>query len=523
MSKFAGLCVPVCVQHAHELRAAVMRAAEVADIIELRLDCLADDAELAAAQSELSALLNERPRPFIFTFRAPTQGGQRPLPEAARLRFWQQSCADWAQLPQPDFVDIELDLLETKREEVWPFNPTDAATRPTLICSHHDFAGSPADLAVIYERMTRTPAHVCKLAVRAHDATDALPLLQLLARARREGRALIAIAMGTPGLLTRILAPARGALLTYGALDAAQATAPGQITAADLRDLYRLHTLDAQTEVFGLVGMPVAHSISPHMHNAAFAARSLNAVYVPFEVRDVAAFIRRMTHPRTRELDLRLRGLSITAPHKQTIMAHLDGVAPAAQEIGAVNTVVVAGEELRGYNTDAAAALAPLADVLELRGAQVAIIGAGGAARAVLWGMQRAGAHVTLYARDSTRAAALAAQAGVQLRPLAAAGFAGCDLVVNTTPLGTHGHAAAETPAESAQLRGARVVYDLVYNPAETRFMRAARAAGCAHVLGGLAMLVAQAAAQFELWTGQPAPIAAMQAAAEKQRSEVRA
>lgn len=514
------LCVPVCVRRAAELRAAVARAVEVADIIELRLDCLADDAQLAAAHAEIEQLLRARPRPFIRTFRATQQGGQRALDVAARTRFWQQCFSAWQRgAPRPDFVDIELELLEAQRDAVWPATDTDA--QPMLICSHHDFTGVPVELAALYERMTGTPAQILKLAVRAHDATDCLALLHLLARARSEGREMIAVAMGNAGLLTRILAPARGAFLTYGALDATQATAPGQPTAAELRDLYRIHTLNEQTEVYGLVGTPVMHSVSPHIHNAAFASSARNAVFIPFEVRDVNAFMRRMAHPHTRELDWRLRGLSVTAPHKQSIMPHLDFIAPAACEVGAINTVVCVDDELHGYNTDAMAALVPLAGVLELRGARVAVIGAGGAARALLWSLQRAGAHTTIFARNPTNAAALAAHFAAELKPLAAARFVGYDLVINATPLGTRGHAENETPATSAQLHGARAAYDLVYNPAETLFMRAARAAGCAHVCGGLAMLVAQAAAQFELWTGQPAPVSDMRAAAEKKRLEV--
>ena len=374
----------------------------------------------------------------------------------------------------------------------------------------------PADLDALYERMARTPARIFKLAVSAHDATDCLALFQLLARARREGRELIAVAMGAAGLWTRILAPARGAFLTYGALADEQATAPGQIAATDLRDLYRVSALDEQTEVLGLVGAPVAHSRSPHIHNAALAARGLNAVYIPFETHDVAAFIRRMAHPRTRALDWRLRGLSVTAPHKQAIMAHLDQIEPAAREIGAVNPVVFAGEELRGHNTDALAALAPLVGLIKLQGARVAVIGAGGAARAVLWGLQRAGARVTLFARNLAAAQPLADKFGASLGALAGAQFADFDLVVNATPLGTRGHAEAETAATAAELRGARAAYDLVYNPAETRFMREARAAQCELILGGLPMLVAQAAAQFELWTGQSAPLEVMRAAAEQ-------
>ncbi len=516
------LCVPVCVRRASELRAAVARAAEVADIIELRLDCLADDAQLAAAHAEIKQLRSVHPRPFIFTFRATEQGGQRALAEAARIRFWQQCLPDWQRdAARPDFVDIELELLEAQRAAVWPTAHADAQLQPTLICSHHDFTGVPADLAAIYERMTRTPAQVLKLAVQAHDATDCLPLLHLLARAQREGRELIAIAMGTAGLLTRILAPARGAFLTYGALDTEHAPAPGQPSAHELRDLYRVHTLNEQTEVFGLIGAPVAHSLSPHIHNAALAAVGLNAVYLPFEVRDANAFMRRMAHPRTRELDWPLRGLSVTAPHKQTIMAHLDFIDPAAREVGVVNTIVFADDELHGYNTDATAALAPLAGVLELRGARVAVIGAGGAARALLWGLQRAGANTTIFARNLTDARTLADNFGATVNTLADARFASFDLVVNATPLGTRGPAADETPATTAQLHGARAAYDLVYNPAETRFMHAARVAGCAFVCGGLSMLLAQAARQFELWTGQPAPVAVMRAAAETQLAAV--
>ncbi len=511
------LCVPVCVRRAAELRAAVARAAEVADIIELRLDCLADDAQLAAAHAEITHLLHARPRPFILTFRATEQGGQRARTEAARIRFWQQSAHGWQHgAPRSDFVDIELELFEAAHGTEWATMYADTQMLPSLICSHHDFTSMPADLAAIYERMTRTPAQVLKLAVQVPDAIACLPLLHLLARARREGREMIAIAMGTAGLLTRILAPARGAFLTYGALDDAHATAPGQPSARELRDLYHIHTLNEWTEVYGLVGMPVMHSLSPHIHNAAFAAAGLNAVYIPFEVRDVHAFMRRMAHPRTRELDWRLRGLSVTAPHKQTIMAHLDFIDPAAREIGAVNTIVFADNELHGYNTDALAALTPLAGILELRGAHVAVIGAGGAARALLWGLQRAGANTTIFARKPAHARMLADNFGATVNTLADVCFAAFDLVINATPLGTRGHAADATPATAAQLRGARAAYDLVYNPAETPFMRAARAAGCAHVCGGLSMLVAQAAVQFKLWTGQGAPVELMRAAAER-------
>jgi 3-dehydroquinate dehydratase/shikimate dehydrogenase len=316
-----------------------------------------------------------------------------------------------------------------------------------------------------------------------------------------------------------VLAPAFGSALTYGSLAPGRETAPGQLSARELRDVYRVQSLDRETAVMGLVGKPVSHSLSPHMHNAAFDARRMNAVYVPFDVSDVSAFVRRMARPETRELRWNLRGFSVTAPHKSAIVGHLDRVEPHAAEMGAVNTVVIEGGELRGYNTDARAALAPFEGLIELKDSRVAIIGAGGAARALLWGLRSQGAHVTVFARDTERARATAEAFGAEVEQSEGAGFAGFDLVVNATPLGTRGALEGETPADASQLRGARLAYDLVYNPARTRFIKEAEAAGC-ETLGGLAMLVAQAAAQFELWTGTAAPIEVMHAAARTRLEE---
>jgi len=252
------------------------------------------------------------------------------------------------------------------------------------------------------------------------------------------------------------------------------------------------------------------------IHNSAFAATGINAVYIPFETRDLKTFIKRMIHPRTRELDWRLRGLSVTAPHKFAVMAQLDWIEPAAQAIGAVNTIVVEGEALRGFNTDAPGFIKPLVQVFgELRDARCAVIGAGGGASAALWSLKEAGAKATLFARDVAKASALAERLEARCVRLDGASFEGFDIVVNATPLGTLGQFENETPATARQLRGARLVYDLVYNPTETKFMREAREAGC-QTLGGLAMLVAQALEQFKLWTDTTAPGGVMREAAER-------
>src|ERR1041385_4104327 len=247
------VCVPVCARRASALRASVARAAEVADIIELRLDCLDED-ELGAALSQLPQLFAETTRPLINTFRPAEQGGRRALDEQERLDFWltlashlRDALAHTEAVRTPlnsevgprAFADIELDLFESPHAGALrdAFDEMLRAERLKLICSHHDFRGAHADLGPLFERMARTHAQVLKVATQAEEITDCFAVMRLLELARRAGRELIAVAMGEAGLLTRVLAPSRGAYLTYGSLDSAQATAPGQTSARELREL----------------------------------------------------------------------------------------------------------------------------------------------------------------------------------------------------------------------------------------------------------------------------------------------
>ena len=478
-SKRTPVCVPVCEKDLAALRNACELATEWADVIELRLDCL----------TELpNDLANGFSRPLILTFRPTEQGGHRESTRPERKAFW----TSVAPQIKSEWWDVEGDLVAELSLD-WP----------RIIVSHHDFSGVPHDLEQIYERLAATPAAVVKIAVQAVDITDCLPVFRLLDRARSEGRELIAIAMGNAGIPTRILGPSRGSFLTYGALDDDSATAPGQVNARKLRSLYHVDEIDRETMICGLVGLPVMQSVSPHFHNAAFESEGINGVYLPFEVRDAREFFRRMVHPRSRELSWNLRGLSITAPHKQTVIECLDWIDPTAKEIGAVNTIVVETDRLLGYNTDAAGFIEPLLGRFgSLRDAKVAVIGAGGAARAAVYALREQKAVVTVFARDAAKAQLL----GVSGQSLSGSYFAGYDVVVNATPLGS-GAYIDQTPATSEQLKGVRCVYDLIYNPRETRLMREAVAAGC-QTLGGLEMLIAQAKLQFELWTGKkPASI----------------
>jgi len=486
------VCVPVCVRHLDELPGAMNAAAAVADIVELRADCL-----VSADATSLLPIVDDLKRPLILTLRSPEEGGQSAIDFETRRRFW----SSLKGLPPDSMIDLELDLVEE-------FSRVGSAESlpvewQNVICSHHDFNRTPGNLPEIFDRLAETPAGIIKIAVHANDATDCLALFDLLERAARKGRSLIAVAIGQAGVMTRILGPAHGSFLTYGSIDDESGTAPGQLKAVELRDVYRIERIDRDTQVFGIIGNPVSHSLSPHLHNAAFAAHELNAVYIPFEVHDVVEFLRLMVHPKTRDLAWNLGGLSVTAPHKSMVMQGLDWIDPACREIGACNTVVVRGDQLHGYNTDAAGFIAPLRDALgAIRDARCAVVGAGGAARACSWALRQEGAEVTVFARDQSSAEFVAKTFGVQWQEFPFTSFKAFDVVINTTPIGTRGEREHESIATAEQLHGVRLAYDLVYNPSETRFLREARRAGC-EVLGGSEMLLAQALEQFKLWTGQ--------------------
>ncbi|HEX6729185.1 MAG TPA: shikimate dehydrogenase [Pyrinomonadaceae bacterium] len=492
------ICVPLCAKTFAELERLSSESVAIANLIELRLDCL-DEKELVIAQQRVIQLAAHLPVPLIITLRPAEQGGQREIDFARRREFWEQ-----LRKPTTSWFDIEKDLCESSLEIDWS----------RVICSHHDFSGVPNNLDDIYDEMAQTPAAILKIAVRANDTVDCLPILKLLDRARNDGRELLAVSMGDAGVATRILGPSRGSFLTYGALKPASGTAPGQLTAKQLKSVYRVPDIDERTRVYGLVGSPVMHSISPDIHNSAFEAEKINGVYLPFEVKNIRSFIERLVHPASRELDLCISGLSVTAPHKLEVMQFLNWIDPRATDIGAVNTVVVEDDRLRGYNTDVDGFIEPLLKAIELTAnSKVAVIGAGGAANGAIWSLREKGAKVVLFARDPQKARPLAEKFEVPLERLDVGSFASFDVVINATPLGSFGKQVDETPATAVQLRGVRLAYDLVYNPIETPFLREAASVGC-KTLGGLEMLVAQAQLQFKLWTGKEAPRSLMHAAA---------
>jgi 3-dehydroquinate dehydratase/shikimate dehydrogenase len=385
------------------------------------------------------------------------------------------------------------------------------------IVSMHDFENTVRDLPFQFDLLERLTGKTIKIAVGAADAADTIGVWNLLDRARAAGKRVIPIAMGEAGKWTRILGLAHGSPITYASLDAGDETAPGQISAADLTDVFRVKELDADSKVYAVIAGDTGYSLSPYMHNAAFKRHGLNSVFVPMQVADLDAFMRRMVRSSTREVELNFQGFSVTNPHKQTVMKYLDRIDDEAQKIGAVNTVNIDGGKLHGYNTDSPGFIGPLKNVFgDLRDARVAVAGAGGAARACVYALKQEGSVVTLLARDTSKASSFADEFGIRVEQLNRDHRAlTTDILVNATPLGTRGENENETIATAEQLCDVKLVYDLVYNPSETRLMREARTAG-AKIIGGLEMLVSQGAKQFEIWTGDQAPLEEMREAVRR-------
>lgn len=496
------ICVPVIETEANAFLSSIHEAERIADAIELRFDYLPAEALpqlIAELSSRIAGSIARVSKPLIFTFRPREQGGKRDLTLQDRRDFWRGLPPEI--INSIAYADFEFDLIESFANEQPP------APWEKVICSWHDFAETPRDLIARYDRMANSPAAVVKIATQANSISDCLPIFELIEHAKGK-KPVIALAMGLPGMMTRALALPRGAMLTFGALRRGAESAAGQPTVAELRDLYRVKQLLPDSEIVGVIGNPVGHSRSPLMHNAALKALNRDGIYLPFEVDDVGSFVVDFVHPKTRKMDWNLRGLSVTIPYKLAVIPYLDFIDATASAIGAVNTVVVKGNELQGYNTDVAGAMKPLDEMIDVHGARVAVIGAGGSARAICYGLSQRDAAVTIYARELKKAQPLADEFRARIATLDS--FSGeADVVINCSPVGMSGHSEGQSLIKAELLLGVNLVYDLIYSPEETALLRDAKRAGC-RTLGGLAMLVGQAAEQFRLWTGLEAPVDVM-------------
>jgi 3-dehydroquinate dehydratase/shikimate dehydrogenase len=473
-----------------------------ADLVELRLDHL----ESIEPQALAALLARLEPGRVIVTCRPTGQGGRFAAGDAQRIALLAALARGRGVL-----LDLEWETWQRSNPVRQQIGQALGGDLSRLILSAHDFASRPADPAGLMRQIHQAnPAGIAKLAWQAADARDNLEAFTLMRSGH--GRSIV-VCMGQAGLASRVLARKFAAYLTYCSRQPGAEAAPGQIDIHQIRSLFGWDGIHADTAVFGVVGWPIGHSLSPAIHNAAFRHAGINAVYLPLAVQPTydafADFVRRA-------LDcegLRLGGLSVTIPHKVHALRVADAVEPLARRIGAANTLIVdpkqANRPIRAINTDYAGAVEALTAGLpcrreELSEKRCTVLGAGGAARAVVAGLVDCGCRVTIYNRTAEKARTLAEEFGCAWQPFERRADLDADVVVNTTSVGMYPRV-DDSPLPPDVLRPGMVVFETIYNPLQTLLLQQATRAGC-RTISGLEMFVSQAALQFEAWTHQPAP-----------------
>jgi 3-dehydroquinate dehydratase/shikimate dehydrogenase len=399
------------------------------------------------------------------------------------------------------FQLIDLELQSAKAMKPKEFSKLHS--RAAIILSSHDFRAT-RKLEETLARMEPFPVEFLKIVSTATCLADNVTMMKFLERHGNE-RPMVGLCMGEQGIISRVLGVRAGSVFTFASATPGEETAPGQVSARALRDTYRIEQVDAATRVYGLVGDPVTHSLSPLLMNTAFRRENLNAVYLSLHARKLDDLL-------TCVREIPIHGFSVTMPYKEAIFKHLENTDPVTARIGACNTVIRSQDgKLYGFNTDVTGILRPLEQRINIAKARVLVIGAGGAARAAVFGLRERGAEVYILNRTTSVGQKLARQARARFLKRPELKKLAFDVIINATPVGMG--SSRESPLKENEIN-ARYVFDLVYAPPETRLTRLARARG-AEVIPGLEMFVHQAARQFEIWTGKPAPAAEMQHALE--------
>jgi len=410
-----------------------------------------------------------------------------------------------------DFVDLEYDsflIYDVQKR----FRQTLSKNRKTgLILSAHNFKTKFPDIKKLYAEIKKTyPSAIPKLVYTANHINDSFEAFDLLHSTK--GNRII-FCMGKSGFISRVIAKKLDSLVTFASIDKNTTTAPGQLTVAQFKKLYRYDSINSKTAFYGVIADPVGHSLSPHVHNACFEQSKLNKVYLPLLVQGGREGFNSFLDNILARPWLDFKGFSVTIPHKENALAYVKRkngfVEPLAEKIGAANTIVIKNSgKLAAYNTDYLSALDSITSVLGikktgLKNLSVAVIGAGGVSRAIVAGLSDAGAKITIYNRTIERAKSLAEEFGCEFAGLDKLKNLSAKLVINCTSIGMHPKTNA-TPLPSQYFKRGIVVFDTVYNPVETLLLRQAKKIG-AKTIDGVSMFVNQAAAQFKLFTGKVA------------------
>lgn len=457
-----------------------------APLVELRLDYI-------NGPVNVRRILTDRPGPVIVTCRRERDGGKHAGSEEERQLLLRSAIVEGA-----EYVDLEDDVASSI--------PRYGKTK--RVVSFHDFRKTPDDLAGLHARLAGLDADIVKIATLANHPQDNIRMLSLV---RSSAKPMVGLCMGDIGACSRILAAKFGSPFTYATFHHERALAPGQMSYEQMTRIYHYDDINAETDVYGVIGDPVGHSYSPLVHNAAFKQLGLNKVYVPFRVPpdDLAPFLANAP-------SLDIRGLSVTIPHKETIVRKVAKIDGAVRGLGAANTVVFNGPEATAYNTDYRAAMESLEEAMggprgeqsPVEGKTTLLLGAGGAARAIAYGLKRRGANVVIANRTGKRAEQLATTFQCRAIEWGQRHGIDADILINCTPVGMHPNV-DDTPYDKHHLRPSMVVFDTVYNPESTVLVKEARSRSC-KVVTGVDMFIRQAAIQFQLFTGREAPTGVM-------------
>ena len=509
LTNLGKLCVAIQASSAEELIERAASALTDSRFLEFRLDSLAKPA--SALPKVKQFLAAHRDTTVLATCRRKQFGGLFTGSLKAELEVLLAAAEAGCQI-----VDLEVESAEEAApKQLDQLRGGLRAAGTALLISFHDFSRTKnLDQAAL--RIEVFQPDFVKVVSTAKSLADNLAVLKLINDHSRFAE-VVGIAMGEVGLVSRVLGIRAGAPFTFAAFSdgplldkpatiTTQATAPGQLTAHTLRDLYRVEQLDQATRIFGVAGDPIAHSLSPLMQNAAFRRENVNAILLPLITHKVADLI-------TLARELPLAGSAVTMPLKQDVLPHLANSDPLTARIGACNTLRTGADgKLYGFNTDVAGVVRPLEKRLKLQGARIAVLGAGGAARAAVFGLVEQGAEVFIVNRSHDNAVKLAKQAKAKALKRDLFAKSAFDVLINATPCGMEGsnsrNSGQPMPISEKELN-ASLVFDMVYTPIETPLLKLAKERGIP-VISGLEMFVQQGARQFEIWTGKPAPEAEM-------------
>jgi 3-dehydroquinate dehydratase/shikimate dehydrogenase len=484
-SRIGKVCVAIIGSTAAEMLEKASAVVKETPFLEFRLDYL--EKPLLALPKLKHFFTDNTAATGIATCRRTANGGKFSGNVAAEIEVLSKAGAAGFHI-----IDVELESVTAmKKGELQKLRDTGVA----LIISHHDFAATK-DLEGIYKRIVPFQPDFIKIVPTAKTLVDNVTLMRFIERMEDHSN-IIGICMGDAGIISRILGVRAGSAFTFAAATVGEETGPGQIAARTLIETYRIDQVDAATKVYGVAGNPIRSSLSPIMMNTAFRRETVNAVYLALQANKLSDLLKLVQ-------EIPIQGLSVTMPLKQEIMAHLEKTDPLSAKIGACNTVLRAQDgKLYGFNTDVAGITGPLEKRLSLRGAKVLVLGAGGAARAAIFGLRDKGAEVFILNRTSETAQKLARQSGSKTIKKDAVAKTSFDVIINATPIGMAGIKAPQL-LEAKDLN-TKLVFDLVYNPLETPLLRMARQKGIP-IVTGIEMFVHQGARQFEIFTGKPAP-----------------